>query len=76
MMQADAVLSMALRRLTSLETGKLRQEEAELQASISALKELLGSREAIQATVVREARELAASLGDERRTLVRCSLPL
>jgi DNA gyrase/topoisomerase IV subunit A len=30
--QAEGVLGMTLRRLTSLESGKLQQEQAELQA--------------------------------------------
>jgi DNA gyrase/topoisomerase IV subunit A len=36
-LQADAVLSMPLRRLTEGEVGKLEAEHAELQATISDL---------------------------------------
>ena len=64
---------MALRRLTSLEAGKLQQEDRELKARIQELNALLASPAAIKATVETEAVELADRLGDERRTLVSCT---
>lgn len=73
--QAEAVLGMALRRLTSMETGRLQAEHAELTASIASLKDLLRSEEAIKGTVAREARELVSPLGNGRQTLV-CSFML
>ena len=70
-LQADAVLSMALRRLTSLEAGRLQREDEELKAQIGGLQALLASPQAIRETVAREADSLAGSLGNDRRTLVR-----
>lgn len=68
--QADAVLALPLRRLTSMEASKLLQEERELQQRSSSLKKLLGSNKAIRQMVIDEAHELTNTLGDERRTLV------
>ena len=69
-MQADAVLSMTLRRLTALEKEKVEEEAKMLQSRIQELQELLGSQEAIRGTVAREARELAETHGNPRRTVV------
>ena len=64
------MLSMALRRLTSLEAGRLQREDEELKAQIQGLQALLASPSAIRETVAREADSLAGSLGNDRRTLV------
>ncbi|KAK9917213.1 hypothetical protein WJX75_001927 [Coccomyxa subellipsoidea] len=69
--QADAVLSMALRRLTSLEAGKLREEEATLAQTLAQLQSLLGSQQLVLDTVKRESQEIADKFGDSRRTAVR-----
>ena len=75
-MQSDAVLSMALRRLTSLEAGKLQEEAAALNATISSLEGLLANEKQVFETVKRESQEIADRHGDERRTTVRPSLSL
>ena len=69
-LQARAVLDMPLRRLTSLETGKLREE-------LAALRELIAELEGILADPARRRALIAAELGkvrearaDERRTRI------
>lgn len=65
------MLSMALRRLTSLEAGKLREEEATLAQTLAQLQSLLGSQQLVLDTVKRESQEIADKFGDSRRTAVR-----
>lgn len=65
------MLSMALRRLTSLEAGKLHEEEATLARTVADLEALLGSQQMVLDTVRRESQEVADKFGDERRTVVR-----
>ena len=69
--QADAVLAMALRRLTGLESGKLQAEAADLAARSADLKDLLASPARVRATIVSEAEEVAAKHGTPRRSVVR-----
>ena len=71
--QADAVLAMALRRLTTLETGKLQAEADELAATIADLTALLADPARVAAVVKREAAEAAAKHGDARRTALALS---
>ena len=61
---------MALRRLTSLEAGRLQEESASLSSSISGLQKLLADPQLVLDTVKRESREVADKFGDERRTAV------
>ena len=75
-MQSDAVLSMALRRLTSLEAGKLQEEAAALSTTITGLEQLLADERLVLKTVKRESQEIADKYGDERRTTVRLWIPL
>jgi DNA gyrase subunit A len=70
-LQAEAVLAMALRRLTSLEADKLNKESEELSARITDLDALLASPERVADTLVREAEEVALKFGDDRRTALR-----
>ena len=70
-LQAEAVLAMALRRLTSLEADKLNKESEELSARITDLDALLASPERVADTLVREAEEVALKFGDNRRTALR-----
>ena len=65
------MLSMALRRLTSLEAGKLQEEADALRATVSRLEQLLANEELVLETVKRESQEIADKHGDERRTTVR-----
>ena len=69
--QAEAVLAMALRRLTSLEADKLNKESEELLSKITDLESLLNSPERVADTLVDEAAEVAAKFGDDRRTTLR-----
>lgn len=73
--QADAVLSMTLRRLTALEIGKVEEEGRDLRERIARLKGLLGSDQAIRETVAHEAREVADSMGNPRRSVVSYAPP-
>ncbi|CAI7732879.1 unnamed protein product, partial [Closterium sp. NIES-53] len=68
--QADALLSTPLRRLTSLEVSKLEEEHARLKADIADLQELLASRKRILQTVKREALALKDEFGGPRRTRI------
>lgn len=70
-MQADAVLSLPLRRLTGLERGKLEEESRELASRLRELREVLDSPAALLRIIESEAKEVAARYGDERRSSVR-----
>ncbi|HEX9853720.1 MAG TPA: DNA gyrase subunit A [Acidimicrobiia bacterium] len=68
--QANHILDMPLRRLTALETSKLREELAALQETIAELEAILAS-EARQAEVVaEELREIRAKFADHRRSRI------
>ncbi len=66
--QAAAVLAMPLRRLTGLETAKLAEEDATLQATIADLEDLLSKDKRVVAVLVDEAQDLKARFGRSRRT--------
>lgn len=66
--QADAVLAMPLRRLTSLEGEKLEGEHRSLGAEIDVLQGILRSKERVLEIVEREALELKEQFGTPRRT--------
>ena len=66
--QAQAVLDMPLRRLTSLEIEKLEMELKELETLIAHLKDLLSHPEKILALIKDETNELAEKFGDDRKT--------
>ncbi len=66
--QASHILDMPLRRLTALETGKLRDEAEELAKLIEYLKGLLASPEKRRALIGEELTALRQKYGDERRT--------
>ncbi len=68
--QADAVLEMPLRRLTSLEVGKLRGELKDLQATIKALKAIIASPVKQRAVVREELDEAVRLFGSKRRTTI------
>ena len=61
---------MPLRRLTALETGKLREEAEELAKLIRYLKGLLASPEKRRALIGEELTALRQKYGDERRTRI------
>ena len=66
--QAQAIVDMQLKRLTSLEIEDLRKELQELQVLIAHLKDLLAHPEKILALIKEETNEIAEKFGDERKT--------
>lgn len=68
--QAQAILDMPLRRLTSLETNKLQDEEKELKARIKYLKGLLRSEKKRLEVVVEETEALKEKFVTPRRTVI------
>ncbi|UTC62474.1 DNA topoisomerase (ATP-hydrolyzing) subunit A [Treponema sp. OMZ 799] len=66
--QAQAIVDMQLKRLTSLEIEDLRKELQELQVLIAHLKDLLAHPEKILALIKEETTEIAEKFGDERKT--------
>ena len=66
--QSQAIVDMRLGRLTSLETDKILQELAEIEALIEHLKDLLANPPKILALIRSETFELAERFGDKRRT--------
>ncbi|MGA2142924.1 MAG: DNA topoisomerase (ATP-hydrolyzing), partial [Brevinematales bacterium] len=67
-LQADAILDMRLQRLTGLETGKLRDEKAELEKTITSLREILASSKIRDQIIKTELDEMVKEVGDDRRT--------
>ncbi|MGB3494269.1 MAG: DNA gyrase subunit A [Elainellaceae cyanobacterium] len=68
--QADAVLSMPLRRLTGLEREKLQAEYSELTQHIQRLQELLGDRHEFFKALKKDLRAIKKKFGDSRRTRI------
>jgi len=68
--QADAILEITLKQLTSLEHEKLKQEEKQLIELIASLKKILGDVEEILKIIKEELRELKKNYGDERRSRI------
>jgi DNA gyrase subunit A len=66
--QANYILDMQLRRLTQLEGQKLRDELAELQATIKELESILKSKPKLRKVIKDELLELKKRYADERRT--------
>lgn len=66
--QAQAIVDMQLKRLTSLEIEDLRKELEEIETLILHLKDLLAHPEKILALIKEETQDLAHKYGDERRT--------
>jgi DNA gyrase subunit A len=66
--QANAILAMRLRSLTSLEREELEKEYRELQKEIERLKKILSSRENLLAEVKKEILAVKEKYKDSRRT--------
>lgn len=66
--QAQAILDMTLRKLTSLEQEKLRREHDDLVKLIQELKDILASEQRILGIIKAELMELKEKYGDKRRT--------
>ncbi len=68
--QTNHILDMPLRRLTALETGKLREEYAELERLIAELEEILADEGRRRAIVAEELGAIREKFGDERRSRI------
>jgi len=68
--QANHILDMPLRRLTALETGKLRQEHEDLMTLIAALEEILASEERRRTLVAEELTAIKEKFADPRRARI------
>jgi DNA gyrase subunit A len=68
--QADAILSMPLRRLTGLEQQKLQTEFDELTARITQLRRLLSDRNELLKALKKDLRSLKRKYVDPRRTQI------
>jgi DNA gyrase subunit A len=68
--QAQAILDMQLRRLAALERQKIEDEHKALMERIAYLEDLLASPKKILAVIKDDLVEIAATYGDERRTLL------
>lgn len=68
--QAQAILDMPLRRLSSLEQKKIEDERIELTSRVKTLKEILASEERRLAVVVDETTEIKVRFAEPRRTVI------
>jgi DNA gyrase subunit A len=68
--QADAILAMPLRRLTSLEQQNLQQEFSDLNAQITSLRRLLEDRRELLKSLKKDLRTLKRKYEDARRTKI------
>ncbi|MEA2391264.1 MAG: gyrase subunit [Solirubrobacteraceae bacterium] len=66
--QAEAVLSMTLRRLTALQVEEIRTEHADIVERVRELREILGDEARVLTLIKDELAEIAATYGNERRT--------
>jgi DNA gyrase subunit A len=68
--QANYILDMPLKRLTALESEKVRKDYAELQKSIKALTAILKSPSKRKKLIAKELLEVKEKYGDRRRTRI------
>jgi DNA gyrase subunit A len=68
LLQAEAILSLTLRRLTALEENKLTTEHSELTAQIGSLQMLMTDDIAVYALIKAETAELRAKYAVPRRS--------
>jgi DNA gyrase subunit A len=68
--QADAILSMPLRRLTALEQQSLQTEHDELAEKMRELNKLLNDRKELLKALKKDLRSLKKQYGDDRRTRI------
>ena len=66
--QCQAILTMPLQRLTSLERDKIEEEYAELRHAIEELEGILASRQRQMGIIKDELADIKARFGDERRS--------
>ncbi|MEZ5175082.1 MAG: DNA gyrase subunit A [Acidimicrobiia bacterium] len=68
--QANHILDMPLRRLTALETNKLREELEELEGTIAYLTDLLANEDKRRDLIAKELTEIRDKFGDDRRSRI------
>ncbi|HEY9802118.1 MAG TPA: DNA gyrase subunit A [Leptolyngbyaceae cyanobacterium] len=73
--QADAILAMPLRRLTSLEQENLQREFGQLSEQIALLTKLLSDRKELLKALKKDLRSLKKKYSDPRRTKLTASIP-
>ncbi|MEI6065310.1 MAG: DNA gyrase C-terminal beta-propeller domain-containing protein, partial [Pseudanabaena sp. ELA748] len=66
--QAEAILSMPLRRITAIEQQKIREELETLQQQVARLEKLLGDRRELMKYLKKELRDHKKKHSDQRRT--------
>jgi DNA gyrase subunit A len=68
--QAQAILDLTLRRLTSLERGKIEAEHKETQETIDNLRRILGDEREQMRIIAQELTDIRKEFADERRTQI------
>ena len=68
--QAEAILSLQLRRLAALERLKIQQESEDLRARVADLRDIIASRQRQRSIVSDELADIVSKYGDERRTRI------
>ena len=68
--QADHIANMILGRLTGLETQKILDELAEIEAKIADYEDILANHQRVLDIIISEAEEIQKKFGDERRTMI------
>jgi DNA gyrase subunit A len=68
--QAQAILDLTLRRLTSLERDKITAEYQETEATITRLRKILADRAELLAIIANELKEIRKEFADPRRTQI------
>lgn len=68
--QAQAILDMRLQKLAGLERKKIEDELKEVQALISELQAILGSKKKMRTIIKNDLTEVAEKFGDDRRTKI------
>jgi DNA gyrase subunit A len=66
--QAEAILQMTLRRLTALESDKIKLEYADLMEQIREFRAILGDEARVLSIIKEELQEISDAYGNERRT--------
>lgn len=66
--QAKAILSMQLRKLSGLEQSKIHEELAEIEKAINFFNEVLSNQELQHQILIDEAKDIRERFGDSRRT--------
>ena len=68
MIQAEAILALTLRRLTAMETDKVKSEHADIVERIAELRQILGDESRVMALIKDELQEISDAYADDRRT--------